>query len=76
MYITFLRNPKKSEIIFEDFFVLLHHIASHGYLRRLHFHSYDTQLELTYKKKYSDYQHLIDINISSKKDYEENLTKM
>lgn len=48
MYITFLRNPKKSEIIFEDFFVLLHYIASHGYLRRLHFHSYDTQLELTY----------------------------
>ena len=76
MYITFLRNPKKSEIIFEIFFVLLHYIASRGYLRRIRFHSYDTQLELTYKKKYSDYQHLIDINISSKKGFEDILTKM
>jgi hypothetical protein len=32
-----LRNPKKSEIIFEDFFVLLHHIASYGYLRSFNF---------------------------------------
>ena len=62
-----MRNPKKSGIIFEDFLVLLHYIAFHGYLRRLRFHNYYTQLELTYLKKYFDYQHLININISSKK---------
>ena len=72
-----LEKSKEIGNYFEIFFVLLHHIASHGYLRRLHFHSYNTQFRTDLlKKKYSDYQHLIDINISSKKGFEDILTKM
>ena len=41
-----LEKSKEIGNYFWDFFVLLHHIASHGYLRRLRFHSYNTQLEL------------------------------